>query len=143
MKRERRRILAEHDFVGAAEHEIGERFARARDQLVGLFARRIAPVRVGVVMEEVIVHRRDDRARDLRAARAVEVRDGVSAVRPLQRRKVRTNFVDADGPVRVQSGDGRHAISTPAHCSTIFTASTWSATSPNSLRAIRKRSAVN
>ena len=55
--------------------------SRARAmQRVGLFARGIAPVRVGVVIEEIVVHRVDDGARHLRSARAVEVRDGMAVV---------------------------------------------------------------
>ena len=49
--------------------------------------RRIAPVRVGVVLEEVVGHRADDVDGDLRAARTVEVRDRKASVPALEGRE--------------------------------------------------------
>ena len=61
--------------VAIAVHEIGERHTRRVERGVGLGARRIVPVRVRVMVEQVVVHRLDDLSRHLRAARPVEVRD--------------------------------------------------------------------
>jgi len=49
-------------------------------------------MRVGVVVIEVISHRLDHRPRNLRAARAVEVRDGMMVMMAFERREVRANF---------------------------------------------------
>src|ERR1041384_5922098 len=102
-------------------------------------------MRVRIVMEEVLGHRIDDGARYLRSTRPIEIRDWKSVVDPLQRGELRT--CQPNRLVRVLSrsngGEGAHEISTPAHCSTSRTASTWSATSPNSPRASVNRSAVN
>jgi len=54
----------------------------------------ITPVRVGVVMEQVLPNRIGHLARYLRATRSVEVRDAPAAVRPLQRRKVVADLLD-------------------------------------------------
>ena len=122
---ERRHVLAERDLVGAAVQEIGKRFSRVGDQRVGLFARRIAPVRVGVVIEEVVVHR-------------VARRRAAPACHPGRRRYATGNPLcvrsSAGNCARMSSTDAtsrrrgidhrRHAISTPAHCSTNFTIST-------------------
>jgi hypothetical protein len=45
-------------------------------------------MRVGVVMEEIIVHRFGDRARDLRPARAVEICHGEAVVYAFESGKV-------------------------------------------------------
>ena len=124
VERERSHVLTEHDLVGATIEEIGKRLARVGDQRVCLFTRRIAPVRVGVVVEEVVLHRMHDAARNLRAAWAVEICDGKSIVRSLERRELRANVFNGRD-VRGRGIDHRrHAITTPAHCSTSFTIST-------------------
>jgi hypothetical protein len=113
---ERRHVLAERDLVGAAVHEVGDRPACRRDERVGLLAGGVLPVGVRVVMEQVVGHGIHDFARHLGAARSVEVRHGVAVVHALERGKVRADLLDGC--------DGRHAISTPAHCSTMRTIST-------------------
>src|SRR5207248_3856676 len=66
---ERGHVLAERDLLGRRVEELGEALPRAKQQGVGLLARRVEPVGVGVMMEEVVGDRVDDRARYLGAAR--------------------------------------------------------------------------
>ena len=124
MEGERRHVLAEHDFVGPAIQEIREGFARSGNERVGFFARGIAPVRVRVVVEQVVVHRVDDGTRHLRSAGSVEVGDGVAVVHALERGKMRANALDGRDERGTVTKHRRHAISTPAHCSINFTIST-------------------
>ena len=65
------------------------------DQRVGLFARRIAPVRVGVVMEEIVVHRATttDRGTCVPPGPS-KYATGMPVVHPRERGKVRANRVD-------------------------------------------------
>ena len=49
---------------------------------------------VGVVVQQVVAHRIDDRGGDLRAARAIEVRDRIAMVAPGQRGKLRADRVE-------------------------------------------------
>ena len=86
---ERRRIRAEDYFVGSRAEKVCHALARLLDYTVGLRARRIGPVRVGVVMIEIVAHGLDHAARDLRAAGAVEVGDREAFMLALKRGKVR------------------------------------------------------
>src|SRR2546421_4818607 len=89
---ERRRVRAENDLGGRRAEEVCYAAARALDQLVRLGARRVGPVRVGVVMIKVVAYGLDDCARNLRAAGAVEVCDGVSFVLASERGEVRPDL---------------------------------------------------
>ena len=72
-------------------------------------------------MEEIIGHRVHHALRHLRATGAIEVGDGLTLVPPLQRGEL--------GADRVEGR--RHWITVPVNCSTHFTTSTWSASSPS------------
>ena len=89
---ERRRVRAEDDLRRRCAEEVGYAAARALDQLVRLGARRVGPVRVGVVMIKVVAYGLDDCARNLRAAGAVEVCDGASFVLASERGEVRPDL---------------------------------------------------
>ena len=65
---------------GRPPRKSAERFARGRERRVRLVARRVGPVRIGVVVQQVVRHRVDDRLRHLRAAGSVEVGDGQPVV---------------------------------------------------------------
>ena len=72
----------------------------ARDEAisrVGLFAGRVVPVGVRVVVVEVVRHRVDDGGRHLGAAWTIEIRYGVAAVLALESWKL---GADVDGRVR-------------------------------------------
>ena len=85
VKRERRHVRAEDDFVRRAIQEVAHGLARRGDDRVALDARRIRPVRVRIVVEEIVVHRLGDDARHLRPARRIEVGDGIPPVDSLER----------------------------------------------------------
>ncbi len=123
MERERRHVRAESDLVGRSLDEVRQRQTGGGDRLVGLLARRVEPVRVGVVAEEVFVHGRDDGPRDLRASRPVEIRDGPPRVPPLERREGSADRVDA------RSGGGgrgtRHGPGRIPHWSVRDPARAW------------------
>ena len=93
--------------------KVGQRPARACGQrLVGLDAGRERPVRIGIVVNQVVGHRFDDRTGDLGAARAIEIGNPLSLVRPFQRREARANLVgrrDGD-PGRSGGGLGHEVI---------------------------------
>ena len=97
VERERRHVGAEGDLRGAAAQKVGERLPRGLDQGVGLDAGRIGPVRVRVVVEQVVAHRVHHGLRHLRAARAVEVGDGSAFVAALERREAGADRLDAGG----------------------------------------------
>src|ERR1043166_4455950 len=80
--------------------------ARARDSGVCLDAGWVTPMRVGVVMAEIVAHRLDDLAWHLGAPRAVEVSDRLSMVFPSQSREVRPDGLDRR---EIQSGI-RHLV---------------------------------
>ena len=73
---------------GDAFEKISQRTARVGDGGVRLLTRGIGPVRVRVVMEEVVSHPVGDDGRDLGAAWSVEVRHGMAAVLPAERGKL-------------------------------------------------------
>ena len=88
MERQRRHVLPEHDLVRRRIEKIRERLPRLFDQPIRLVARRVAPVRVGVVVEEVIVHRLHHGSRHLRSTGTVEIRYGMPIVRACQSGKL-------------------------------------------------------
>ena len=61
---------------------------------VGFFAGGIGPMRVGVVVVQIVVHCFDYRAGNLGPARAVEISYGVAVVNPFESGKVVANFFD-------------------------------------------------
>ena len=76
MKCQGRHVEPKHNLLrGRAAEEIRVRRSRAGDHGICLNARRISPVCICVVIEEVIAHDLDDGRRDLRAAGAVKVGD--------------------------------------------------------------------
>ena len=96
MERQRRHVRPEGDLRRLAAEEVGEGLACAGERGVGLDARRVRPVGVRVVVEEVVGHRVDDRDRDLGPAGPVEVRDGRAAVAAIEGGEVRADRVDGD-----------------------------------------------
>jgi len=74
MERERRHVGAEHHVRWSAAEKTGQHSARTEDQLVGLGARGIGPMSVGIVMIEILGHRIHDRPGNLGAAGTIEVR---------------------------------------------------------------------
>ena len=85
VERQRRHVVAEGDLRRRRVQEVGQGAPRVVEQLVGLEARRKVPVRVGVVVQQVVGHRVDDPLRDLRAARPVEIGDRRALVDACQR----------------------------------------------------------
>ena len=79
---------------GRGAEKIGERGARALDRRIRFGTGRIVPVRVGVVVIEVVGHRLDDRARHLSATGTVEVGHRAVLVHALKRGKVTTDGFD-------------------------------------------------
>jgi hypothetical protein len=73
MERQGRHVGAEGDLVGRRVEKVGERGARSRNQRIGFDAGRIGPVRVGVVVQQVLAHRVSDRRGHLGASRPVEI----------------------------------------------------------------------
>jgi hypothetical protein len=59
---------------------------------VSFSARRIRPVRVGVVVIKVVAHLLDDIPRHLRTAWPVKIRDGVAVMDALESREVLPDF---------------------------------------------------
>src|SRR5205823_10056266 len=104
-----------------------EPLAGAKQQRVRLLTRGVEPMRVGVVVEQVVGHGVDDGQRNLGPARTVEVRDGLTVVNPLESGELAANCVDGGdgfGCRALRCCRRCHAISTPAHCSTNLAAST-------------------
>ena len=100
VERERRHVGAERDLGGPAAQEVGERLARGRERGVGLDARRVRPVRVGVVVEQVVADGLHDGSRHLRPAGPVEVGDGRVVVTPLEGGEAGADLVEARGWAR-------------------------------------------
>ena len=93
-KGQRGHVRAEGDLVGRGSHEIGQHLPCLGQRQVGLRARGEGPVRVRVVMEQVIGHRLDDHPRNLGSTRAVEIRHGKPLVPPLECRERRADLLD-------------------------------------------------
>jgi hypothetical protein len=87
MKRERRHIRAEHNFIRVAIHKRSESNARIIEQLIGLVAGRVIPVRVRVVVFEVVAYGLDYLFGHLRPARTIEVGDTPATVFAVERRE--------------------------------------------------------
>ena len=118
-------VRAERDLVRRGVQQVRGGRAGRVDDLVGLEARWVRPVRVRVVVQQVVAHRIDDARRHLRSPRSVEVRHGMTSVHALERGEARANLIDARHARDVRlNRSGRHLISTPAHCSMRRTAST-------------------
>ena len=96
VKGERRHVGAEGDLFRRRAQEVGQRRPRTGEHGVGLLAARVAPVRVGVVPEQILGHGIRHRAGDLRAARPVEVRHGSVAVLALQCGELGTDLADVE-----------------------------------------------
>ena len=77
MERQRGHVRAEPDFVGCGADESRQPCARARERGVGFLARRITPVGIRVVVQQIIGHRVGHHAGHLRAAGAVEIGDAL------------------------------------------------------------------
>ena len=67
--------------------------SRRFDDRVGFVTRGIFPVRVRVVIQQVVRDRVDHGARRLRSARGVEISNRASVVFALKRGKPRANFL--------------------------------------------------
>ena len=93
MEGQRRHVGAEGHLIGTGAEQVGERFASAGQDRVGLAAARVSPVSIGVVMQQILGDRIADGARHLGAAGAVEVGDGQASVTPLQGREVGADLV--------------------------------------------------
>ena len=88
VERQRRHVRAKGHLPGRRAEKICQRTARVGDRGVRLLARGVGPVRVRVVMEEVVAHAVDDDCGDLGAAWPVEVRHGMAAVLAAERGKL-------------------------------------------------------
>ena len=89
---ERGHARAERDLLGRAAEEGGRALARALDELVGAPARLVGRADVGVGLPEVAGDRVDHLVRALRAAGAVEEREG-----PIERAEARADRTDVEG----------------------------------------------
>ena len=96
----RRRVRTKNDFISGSVEEIGKRVARAFDNRVGLMTRRIFPVSVRVVIQQIVGDRIDDYLRCLGSARRVKICGPVSVVLPPERRKLGANLFGRDDPLR-------------------------------------------
>jgi hypothetical protein len=88
---ERGHVGAKGNLVGRRAEEVAEGGARRGEHRVGFFAGRVRPVRVGVVVQEVVAHGVGNRRRHLRAAGAIEVGHRQTVVGALHGRKQRPN----------------------------------------------------
>src|SRR5207248_8166350 len=88
MKGERRHVRAKRNLIWMSIEKIGEGLPRIHNGSVCFLARRISPMRVGVVMIEILNHRFGHHARDLRTARPIEVGHSVIGVAAFERGKV-------------------------------------------------------
>ena len=104
MERDRRHVGAEGDLVWRRPEECPEPAPRVTKQDVGLLTGRITPVRVRVVMQQVIHDRVGHDMGHLRAAGAVEVRDGQAAMLAEQRREGGANRFNAGDRIGRKSG---------------------------------------
>src|SRR5437868_2369816 len=102
MKGQRRHVGAENDLRRRRVEKIGQHISRRINDGVGFLACRISPMRVRVVVKKIIVHGFDNHSRDLSSAWSVEIRDGVTAINPLQRGELTAYF-----GVRYHSFSGR------------------------------------
>src|SRR5712692_3642901 len=89
MKSQRRHVRAEGDLVRRGVQKLGAHPAGVFNCRVSLFAGRIGPMSVGVVMIEIVGHRFADLTRHLSSAGAVEVRDWLTQMDTFQCGKMR------------------------------------------------------
>ena len=118
MEDARRHVVREGDLARGGIEEVGDRGARGQEHRIGLIGGGVRPMGVRVVMQQIVAHRIDDRLRDLRAPRPIEVGDGVAVVLALQRGEARADLCGGGGHWRA------HWITVPVSCSTHFTTST-------------------
>src|SRR6185503_3416608 len=71
-----------------------QNFTCILDRSISLGARRIGPVRVGVVVIKIVAHLFDDMPWHLRTTRPIKISDGVAVMDALERRKVLPDFVN-------------------------------------------------
>lgn len=88
-------VESERDLIGRSTEEIGIRRPSMRDELIGLVTRGIRPVRVGVVVAEIVHHGVDNGRGNLGSARPVEVRDRPTAVTARECRKLSANLTQS------------------------------------------------
>src|SRR5262249_18771418 len=93
VKSDRRHVGAERDFIRFEIEKVCERLARIGDQLVGLGAGRISPMRIGIMVEKVITHCFDDLAGDLSSSGTIEISYWEIIVFTLESREMRTDFI--------------------------------------------------
>src|SRR5258705_529460 len=87
MKRKRRHIGAKSNLARRSIQEISTSLSRLRERRVCLFAGRIGPMSVGVVVIKVVVHCFDHLPRHLGSAWAVKISNGLVVVYARERRK--------------------------------------------------------
>ena len=100
---QRRHVRAEGDLARRRVQEIGQRRARRGESRVGLEARGVAPVGVGVVVEQIVGHGIDHLARDLGPTRPVEIGDREPGVLALEGGEAAADRVDGGNGHRVSS----------------------------------------
>jgi hypothetical protein len=88
VERQGRHVRTECDLRWGGPEEIGQSGAGAGYERIGLLTCWIGPVRVGVVVEQIVLHRRNNRPRHLGPTGAVEIGDGLVLVSSLERRKL-------------------------------------------------------
>ncbi len=87
VKRQRGHVVAEGDLARPGVQEIGQRPASVINGRVSLETGGKMPVRVGVMVEQIVGHALDDERRHLGAAWAIEVRHRVFFVSARERGK--------------------------------------------------------
>jgi hypothetical protein len=91
---ERRSVCTEDNFVRRPAKEIRNHRPSLVENRIRFRAGRIVPVRVGVVMKQIVADRFDNRLRHLRAAGTIEIRDPEASVLSLKCRETGPNVVD-------------------------------------------------
>ena len=138
MEGDRRHVVAERHLGGRRIDEVRHRHPGLVDRLVRLGAGRVVPVRIGVMVIEVIRHRLDHPARHLRSTGPVEIRNRLAVVNALERRELGPDQVTREPRLGTRrafaSGVGNRTLDvrrhlapptvTPAHSSSTCTVST-------------------
>ena len=94
VKGQRRHVEAKANLGGRGVQEVRQRASCRGQGGVSLGAGRKPPVRVGIVMKQVVGHGLDHDGRDLGSARPVEIGGRMALVNPLERGEGRANLVD-------------------------------------------------
>jgi hypothetical protein len=94
---QRRHVRTKRDLRGGRAEEIAQRSPGSGYGGVGLFARWVGPVRIGVMMEEVIFHRCNDRARHLGSTGSIEIGHRMVVVSADERRELLAEDRDIRG----------------------------------------------